>query len=282
LAIIQVSKIIHSEIILWGEMLVVILALFFWIIERIKKYHELWLIERHKAERCRFLKFKQILDPDPYEIFSKNIAKISSITSNKEIKEWIIKEGLPINDHSYNIPGRENDLCERIKYYFCVRLLYQKSFYDDRRQKNKRKDELIKFFEPAMFLVISFVTILHIILDTFMTSSVLENAFSGLIGIEIGFMAIFLAALLFIIDAGVKTIKVLFAYSQIFIMYNVTFNTLERSEKSLKKILTDCKDNITVNKDNPKIYKILMDMYNCEKIMQHEHAIWFGILSDSE
>lgn len=316
LALIQISKLHQSEFLLLAEMTAILLAIGSWILESILGYHKRWITERHKAERYRFLKFRQIIDPHPAERCKTEVLAIQAIRVDSPVKTFIYKilnfhnqnnqqydaendtkdqlrpisdwtetAGLCIDDYSFKTPVQGNRFWELIQYYICVRLNYQLSFYKTESMKNAKYETVLKFLCPSVFCLIAMVTIAHVFYDWGSSYSFESAAPVGELDLGLGFILIFIAALLFVIHSGLKTLKGIFAFPLVYKTYRSTANALSRCRDDLLRNLENSTQG-GINQDGREylqaLDRSLMLVYNCEEIMQREHASWFTIMNQTE
>jgi hypothetical protein len=285
LALFQIAFIPVDNII-YIELCVILGSILFLVIDKILGYHHSWLIERHKAERYRFLKYRQIIDPLPLVEFEKQKNEIDNIKTINDIGKWIHHNGLPIDDYSFNPPKNRTEFCSLLSYYTKVRLPYQINFYRSRNDKNKKRKQLLQSVEISLFILIAGLTLVHIGYEKLLDPSFHHYFEEYFHGISIGFFAIFSAALLFIYHAGCKFVRGIFAYPDLIENYQSTLHSLEESQKKILAIQkTICSLNASLNFNNisiPEYQAIMKDymlLYNCEETMQKEHSTWFSIIS---
>lgn len=158
IALIQISKLYQSELLLMAEMIAILLAVGSWVVEILVGFHTRWIIERHKAERYRFLKFRQVIDPYPADRFKSECRVVGNIhirspverfvnwlVRNKQrnngedafepVSTWTETGGLSIDDYSFKSPASGDQFWELVRYYVCVRLRYQLAYYKKRACK---------------------------------------------------------------------------------------------------------------------------------------------------
>lgn len=300
--IIQVSKIYQSELLLLIETVAIVLAVGSWIIDVLLGCHNRWIIERHKAERYRFLKFRQVIDPLHADTFRDECQAIEDIHSdtclkrfsrwisvaNQEnglVSNWTEAAGLSIDDYSFKPGAPDTQFWELVRYYICVRLRYQISYYEGKSRQNAGLAILHKFVGPCLFFIIALMTIAHVFYDWGGDYSVEAAASVAHYEFGIGFILIFIAALLFVIHSGLKIMKGIFAFPLIQKVYHSTGKALSRCNDELVQYLKKAVSGEIKPGEKEYIKSVdrsLMLLYNCEEIMQREHAFWFAIISQTE
>lgn len=208
-----IKGIIGFNPLLFGEIFFVIVAIMLLIFHKfILNYNSLWLVERHKAERCRFLKYKDLLWPDKeYDEFDEDLNKIDSISimNMNEINRWILCEGVCPNrgiEEIFDMQDKNetvsNDYKDIIKYYICRRLLLQISYYKKKYEDNKKpKKFFVKYLLTITTLLALIFAIMHIIISLLGMNII--NEFEG--GIRIAVTTLFVIAILPVLSSTLQT-----------------------------------------------------------------------------
>ena len=180
---------------------------------KIPNCHDLWVIERHKAERCRFLKFTDLLWPDPggHPIYDEKVSEIDSIHEKRDIDKWIVEEALTTHPALEIIEEKieknerpDHDYVDIFRYYLCRRLFLQTQYYKNRIARfQSDKYEGVKYFLTGLTIAALGAEILHIII-VFSGLSVIEELYKG---IRIGAIVLLLVALIPIISSCLQTFK---------------------------------------------------------------------------
>jgi len=180
-------------------------------VKHIENYHHLWLIQRHKAERCRFLKSIDLLWPEStgYPEYDKRMNEIQAVDSMDEINHWILQEGIRLhegldkiqemNEKKENTPMEIKNI---IRYYLCRRLTLQVQYYKNRYEKNiKNRYAWVKYFLAGLTVLALGIEIVHIIL-VFLGLDVASDLHEG---IRIGVVVLLLVALIPVISSSLQT-----------------------------------------------------------------------------
>lgn len=148
LAILQLAG-LRSRGIVWLEVMSVFLAaLTFWWSDKSRKE---WLRERHKAERCRFLKFGSLISPElhtqgglPVEGSTSQLSgEIESLKNiaYEDVEKWLAQEELP------SPPGRIalcslEELVQLRDYYREKRLEFQAAYFKRQSERDVKRPEV--------------------------------------------------------------------------------------------------------------------------------------------
>lgn len=292
LAVIQVTNLFHWTHILLIEMITVLGAFFVFAFDKVSlknhaNYHTKWLLERHRAERCRFLKFRQIIDPLEKKEFDERVQMIREIKEKKDVEDWISQTGLPIDDYSFRPPESELGFWELMQYYLDVRLTYQIHYYSGKNKKNPESKSILKNVEVYLFFIIGIITLLHIILEIWFKQFNFSAMEMHNNDINLAYIAIVIVAILFVIHTGFKIYAGYSAYPHIYTSYRTTVNSLEYTKEQINKIKNAEKTKNSNYFNNPsedeirELIKTIVNLYSCEEIMQSEHSHWFGIISNT-
>jgi hypothetical protein len=133
-----------------------------------------WLTERHKAERCRLLKFASIIRPDPWtsEYSSQECPpELSGQTedvkkmSYDNMKKWLDDDEVP------SPPGRilPHDLKKLTKlrdYYREKRLKFQSDYFKGQAECDVSADEWWRNVPPLLFTISVCVVAVHVFFET--------------------------------------------------------------------------------------------------------------------
>lgn len=156
LSIINALKLIENILLVYTEIALFAIVVIGFLIGRFFDYHGKWLLERHKAERCRFLKFQEFICPHR-DLFNRNLEQIQQIKDETGIIEWIVAQDIRPDKKctSLTLEGiNRTEAKEYLRYYFCRRLFLQMSFYWNRYQKFKNnRCKWVKFIPLVLFFL---------------------------------------------------------------------------------------------------------------------------------
>lgn len=130
---------------------------------KFRHYHMNWVIERHRAERCRYLKFFDLL-MDDMEYFRMELERIREISDYSHLETWIRERGQTQDiARSFLHGDRSSHLEEILSYYLCRRVLIQMNYFLKRHLENRERKELWTKKIPILFISIGiFLAFLHV------------------------------------------------------------------------------------------------------------------------
>jgi len=158
---------------------------------KFRHYHMNWVIERHRAERCRFLKFFDLL-VDDQEYFAKELERIRQIANYSHLESWIRERG-QIQDiaRSFLHNDRSAEMKEILSYYLCRRVFVQMNYFLKRHVENRERKELWTKKIPILFVSIGiFLAFLHVAWEIFERITLADYSIIHFIGAFLLFMVI--------------------------------------------------------------------------------------------
>jgi hypothetical protein len=150
------------------------------------KFHQKWIIERHKAERCRFLKFYDLLfDDNAY--FDQEISLIKKIKDFSFINNWIEERGQNSDKVKKLFYKKEISHVEDIfNYFMCRRLFVQMNYFLKRYRENREKKELWTQKIPLFLVCVAFLlAFFHIGWEFYQGPALKGNSLLSVIGISL-------------------------------------------------------------------------------------------------
>ncbi len=158
---------------------------------KFRHYHMNWVIERHRAERCRFLKFFDLLMDDK-EYFTMELERIRQISDYSHLETWIRERG-QIQDiaRSFLHGDRSSHLEEILSYYLCRRVFVQMNYFLKRHLENRERKELWTKKIPILFISIGiFLAFLHVAWELIERIMLVDYSIIPFIGVILLFMVI--------------------------------------------------------------------------------------------
>jgi hypothetical protein len=231
--------------------------------------HHRWLLERHKAERYRLLKFEFLTDPG---LWSRNEIKDCAKRLRDEVNEidllkprglhrWFEKDKIPEMPPVSNIPGLADErLGDLIKYYREKRVEFQLDYFKQKTRSNTELDHYILHAPAALFFLSVIAVFAHYILGIY-THHAPEYLLWG-----VGLLV--LAAALPVIGASVRTW---------FTAFEVTRNTSRFRAKTVA--LRGLNMKLKKEKASESIFR---EFWFCEQILESEHREWLRLMIDAE
>lgn len=245
-------------------------------------FHRKWLIERHKSERLRQLKFRQMIDPIPPDRLEQEIRTIAEINSIRIIEEWIFRNAIEPDDRSWTIPYPSAAFSSFLEYYLRIRLSVQMNHCRRRSSQNLLTNNLTRFIPPAFFFASIFIGMAYFLSSLFRGGFDLKAEVYP--GIQAGALLLFLFVLLPVIGAAIRTIRGANEYARNYLRYRTIYEHLETIRTRLEKNKEAFTAHLTGNDGVPEKlhYEILQQLYDAERTMAYEHQAWFTLMRDAE
>jgi hypothetical protein len=264
------------------EFIAAVLALFYvgWgIIQAVQKH---WLLERQKAERFRFLKYRWLLDlvtttkNDPGLDHWKHLAarEASEILKMDEgdLQQWMKEHRRVARDekdlHSV-ISGTDFDAI--LDFYKRKRLDRQITYHSKKSSDTQTKYSFTKWWPSGLFLLSLGFALFHFAVDILDTGA---KFFTGC-GIEAvswlkdhSIVLITAAALLPVLVAAIRTFRSAHEYSRNTFRFEAMYVELSAAATGL-----------TASGDSTTKLKSLWD---CEESLENEHRDWLRLMDEAE
>jgi hypothetical protein len=285
------------------EMIAILFATIAVIAGLYRSHQNLWLINRHIAERCRLLKFKSLLEPalwNPAEFqdwqngvrtetgnmkeilrdeiheisvqsaFTDFYHKINQILLNKKttttecIDLWINTPSTSPPD-LFDAPGIPADIKkEFLEYYRKKRLFYQRDYYFRRYMEFREQNERLEKLPTWLFFASVFAVLLHFISDVWGKGEGGHVASIVFIGV---------AVTLPVAGYVLKTYRDTFQTSKSSALYYAKFSALEKLNNQLSGYENSVDENWR---------QILEILHLCENFLDSEHREWLILIRDAE
>jgi hypothetical protein len=268
-----------------------------------RSHQNLWLFNRHMAERCRLLKFKSLLDrrfwnKERFDDLKTSVTR--EVNAQKKIRDEVMKERTALEclehflkgayarifstegnntdsiEEWVNTPSMEPpdlfDVCdystdskrEFLDYYRKKRLLYQRDYYHQRHEFFKAQHKRIEKIPTWLFFASVFAVTLHFIIDIWG-----KGELAHILGITL----IGLAVTLPVAGYVIKTYSSTFQVSKSAALYFAKYSALEKLNKQLDGYQNSIEENWK---------QILATLLLCENFLETEHRDWLIMIRDSE
>lgn len=250
------------------------------------KYDHEWLIERHKAERLRMLKFSAFGRPEFWEQdtgpwkrwVEKQIAEIDAVQSVKQLELWT--NAGRVEPFNFTPPSEHPDVMDPAiaKYYRIKRVDFQSAYFITQANKlGKHSRKLSKWGLPLFLLSVGAVLFhfaaeflehnhekWHIPID----EVTLRNA-------GIWFLA--LAVLLPTISLCIRAWIGAFEFARSSYLFEAKHNALAMTSQNMI-------DSITAEKvaANSTYVDTMRHVANVEHFLEHEHREWLRLMMSAE
>ena len=281
----------------WGEIVPLIEAVavglaFYYVSKGIKQaVQKHWLLERHQAERFRFLKYRRLLalitetKDDPGLKHWKQVAcrKASNILKMKEpdVQQWMREfYRQSKDDKSLLSIVSESDFNDILDFYRHKRLDRQVRYLCQKSASTGTDDSYTRFWPPFLFLVSLVFALIHFGIDIVDASARFAEERTCLLifgwieshGIswakEHSVWFITGAALLPVVIAAIRTHRSANEYSR---------NTLRFSSMYVE--LRAKSDQLAVSQDSTAKLRILWEI---EESLESEHRDWLRLMEEAE
>src|ERR1035437_8641802 len=252
-----------------------------------------WFLARHKAERCRFLKFRFLIDPalwigthpqraDRIDKLPLEVEEIRQLDP-PELRTWA-EEGMvpqaPVRGAS--CPAGPDDLLELIDYYIRKRLCNQMNWFNKRAQQLSHRDRVLKRLPPLLFFGSVCAALVHFTYDE-LVNLVGAPAQVSLLGasIEVSIALILVAAILPVLGGGFRTLRSAYQFARNTSRYTAALEGLKPSYDALKAELQNLQT-AGAGVAQASASTILYHMWRCEQILEAEHREWLRLMIQAE
>jgi hypothetical protein len=233
-----------------------------------------WLIERHKAERCRLLKYSFIIDPSLWDgdaqkaqerrrRLSDDAAAVDAIRTIEQPHRWLDEVHRPaflaqLGNHHYEEPV----LRQLIAYYRANRLHAQIAYFDDRIKRFAFPDRFTRVLPQWLFFISVLAAFVHFVL-------VLSKRETPLgVGISVALLAALIAALLPVLGAGIRTYRMANEFGRNVKRFESTRHALNEMDRWLQEGV-DAKT-------------VFLTLWSCEHTLEIEHREWLRLMAETE
>ncbi len=235
-----------------------------------------WLLERHRAERYRLLKFRFLTDPALWSgeeektrtRMKKLTDEAADITAlnRQAIRRWIDEDEIP--EAPAPLPHSqtdENTIRDLVEYYQKKRLGVQMDYFAARAHRNVRMHRYTWFLPPLFFFSSVLAVSGHFIYDIVASAhgSQTEVTTSNLF-----VLFVVLAAAFPVIGAGVRSLRTAYEFARNNSRFRAKLVALRRLAESLQQ------------ENDPEA--IFRDLWSCEQILESEHREWLRLMIEGE
>jgi hypothetical protein len=274
LAILQLSHLIPGPIPAGVEITAVIIsgaAVVFGVLVSFQRH---WLLERHKAERCRLLKFRFVIDPafwctdaDGQERrraqLRSDTESIGNLTAHG-LEDWLRIDFMTESPAlKGNCAAESETLRAIVDYYRKKRLSFQMRFFDHRLTQYQARQRLTWRFPPWFFFGSVIAALAHFIVD------VVKHGEAGTLSV----ILILLSAGLPALGAGVRTYRSTYEFARNAMRYEAKLLALRRLDESLA---------VEIAQTPFDTRRIFHDLWCCEQVLEFEHREWLRLMIEAE
>jgi len=278
-AIVQLSGFFLLSWPMWVEVLAALITFVAVILGLEQARHPRWILERHKAELCRFLKFSALIDP---ALWAKgtdvNIHWEQHLQDEvREIKRLTRHDlhGLLERHEVSDMPSglsqckiQEDELRALVDYFREKRISYQMDYFDNRAKSRKKINTYTQKLPPLLFFLSIVAVFSHFIIDILLKS--VHGIHSA------GIILIVLAASFPVIGAGIRTLRSAHEFARLASLFCAKYN----APKRLSDVLDDVMN--ATSAGHNKTGQVLYTLWQCEQFLEDEHYEWLRLMYEAE
>ena len=235
-----------------------------------------WLLERHRAERYRLLKFRFLIDPALWSgkkdeakarmsRFTNEVDNIRAL-NRQALRRWIDEDEVP--EAPTPLPHSktdENIIRDLIEYYQKKRLGVQMDYFAGRALRNVRMHRYTWFLPPLLFFSSVLAVSGHFIYDI-VTSA--HGSQAEVTTASLFVLFVVLAAAFPVIGAGVRSLRTAYEFARNNSRFRAKLVALSRLAERLRQ------------ENDPEA--IFRDLWSCEQILESEHREWLRLMIEGE
>jgi hypothetical protein len=274
LAILQLARVIDipSFWLASGEFVVAMIALFAVILGLVASLQRRWLLERHKAERYRLVKFGFLIDPQMWsgneaatrgviDELHRKLAEIAALTS-KALDTWASKDEVPLKTAS----GRTTkDKLDSLVDYYLTRRLNRQIEYFSQAGRKRGWHRLLQFLPRTCFFAGVFMVFCHFALEAYAQD---KGQAPLAVSQSASKLLIIFAAAFPVLGAGVRT-------------FHLAFEPHRNALRSQAKYHVLCNLKQELQRETDAGAKFVA-MGECERTMEAEHREWLRLMIEAE
>jgi len=239
-----------------------------------------WLDERHRAERCRALKFRLLTRPELWggrmeewrRLLRDETAAIAAMPSGAA---KAAAHSDPEPDPPPEVPPgvvAPGELRGLADYYLAKRLRFQRQFYTSRVARNAGRDRRLRRLPPLCFFLSVAAALVNYLLEAFQPPPPRHGP--GLSTVETaGVLLLVFAAAVPVIGAGVRTYRMAYEFARSASLFQAKVHALDHFEQLLQHDLAP---------PGPDAAAVLRRFWQCENFFEHEHHEWLRLMLEAE
>jgi hypothetical protein len=236
-----------------------------------------WLVERHKAERCRLLKFAFLMDPTVWagdqerseglRELEKHISDLKALRSIKDAQQWLDQVHSPrFPDEAENFQIDEPLLKDLVRYYRDTRLTAQIAYLENRIHRFEFRDQLTRVLPRWFFFASVLAALLHSALA--LMASPRDTSQDPWYILTPGLLAACLPA----VGAGVRTYRMANEFGRNVNRFKSTHHILNEVRREVERYLKEGTDARTT----------FRKIWECEHTLELEHLEWLRLMMETE
>jgi hypothetical protein len=162
-----------TEHLAWLELIAAFIAMLVVFVGSGRLHKEGWLIERNRAERCRMLKFRTLIDPKvwlgqgilPIDEFVRRKLQPIETAGLGELWEWIDGDPAPQWSSSTGVTLSREVLQQLLEYYQKTRLNFQRKYLDQTALRFERNERIRPSVLSFLFYAGIVCVFIHVLID---------------------------------------------------------------------------------------------------------------------
>jgi hypothetical protein len=234
-----------------------------------------WLLQRHKAEQCRLLKFRFLSDPEVWQQPAGRLhERIGQLRREVEAVECLYPNSLHHGAVADLIPELPQALASQrridqppqdlLEYYQQKRLEVQMAYFSRQAERNVRLDHCTRLLPPGLFFVSVAFAFLHFLYDVLVTHDPQSPDHHASISV----LLIVAAIAIPVLGAGVRTWRTAYEFARNAILFRAKYTALGQLAERLRR----------ANDPTAVFYA----MWCCEQILDSEHREWLRLMIEAE
>jgi hypothetical protein len=257
---------------------------------------ENWLVGRHRAERCRLLKFRFLTHPllwtgrEPDRRRWKGgldaeLHEIDTLTF-EELKVWL-GEDMPPEVRAPSLPRWPDEKARTafVDYYRRKRLNNQRDYFARKAKQHSASDRSTKPWPPWLFYGSVTAVLIHLLLDgiNFYLRGQGEPKAGDLVRIWSA-VFVYLAAALPTIGAGVRTYRTAHEFARNTSRFQAKHHALCELERRLSEVLNEVPSATRAAAQSPlhDADAVLRELGFCEHVLESDHREWLRLMVEAE
>ena len=250
-----------------------------------------WFLARHQAERCRFLKFRFLIDPElligtPQQR-AQRIDRLPQEVDDirrldlQGLKTWAEEGMVPqAPARGASCLAAPYELSELIDYYIRKRLCNQMDWFNKRAQQLSQRDRVLKLLPPWLFFGSVGAALVHFMYDelVYLVGLPAQVMIFGA-RVEVSIALILIAAILPVLGGGFRTLRSASQFARNTSRYTAALEGLKPSFDALN---VESHKLQAVDAARVSASTIFYHMWRCEQILEAEHREWLRLMMQAE
>lgn len=295
-----------------SELVAVITALFSF--DKGQQTRQTWLTERHKAERCRLLKFAAMIHPAQWTLGGHASGEcppdlsceIDIVKRMKfpDVEEWLKNDNVP-SPPGRTLPRDLKQLTELRDYYRQKRLRGQSKYFKEQTERDVRWDESWQNLPYVLFKLTVVLVLVHIAIKMMILAITWTNwstAVSWISGVRVVGWINWSKALGWVnwlnshakfLHAAEIRLDILIVFAAFFPVFGSGIRTWNAAREGTRNIsrfrakwiaLDNIDHRITLGEieETAQAESVLRDLWCAEQIMESEHREWLRLMGGAD